>query len=91
MKVELARIGNSRGIRILKPLIEQCGFGDQVELRVTPDGLVVAPVRRTPRAAGKKHFARHSPGSRTFSRNGLPVNSTTRSGSGKCAAATRCG
>jgi len=27
MKVELIRIGNSRGIRIPKPLIEQCGLG----------------------------------------------------------------
>src|ERR1035441_7905794 len=26
MRTELVRIGNSRGIRIPKPLIEQCGF-----------------------------------------------------------------
>jgi antitoxin MazE len=56
MKVELARIGNSRGIRIPKPLIEQCGFGDQVELRVIPEGLVVAPTRRTPRSGWKESF-----------------------------------
>lgn len=55
MKVELARIGNSRGIRIPKPLIEQCGFGDQVELRVTSEGLVVAP-SRTPRSGWKEAF-----------------------------------
>jgi antitoxin MazE len=45
MKVELVRIGNSRGIRIPKPLIEQCGFGDTVELRVERDYLVIAPNR----------------------------------------------
>ena len=56
MRVELARIGNSRGIRIPKPLIEQCGFGDQVELRVTPEGLVVAPARRVPRSGWKEAF-----------------------------------
>jgi len=30
MKTQLVQIGNSRGIRIPKPLIEQCGFGDTV-------------------------------------------------------------
>ena len=46
MKVELVRIGNSRGIRIPKPIIEQCGFGDHVELRVEKEHLVIAPDRR---------------------------------------------
>jgi antitoxin MazE len=45
MRLELTRIGNSRGIRIPKPLIEQCGLGKIVELRVTRDGLVIAPHR----------------------------------------------
>ena len=31
MKTELVRIGNSRGIRIPKPIIEQCRLGDTVE------------------------------------------------------------
>ncbi|MGA2114212.1 MAG: AbrB/MazE/SpoVT family DNA-binding domain-containing protein [Bryobacteraceae bacterium] len=46
MKVELVRIGNSRGIRIPKPIIDQCGFGDRVELRVENECLVIAPDRR---------------------------------------------
>jgi len=45
MKTELVRIGNSRGIRIPKPLIEQCGFGDQVDLRVENDSLIISPPR----------------------------------------------
>jgi antitoxin MazE len=45
IQVPLTRIGNSRRIRIPKPLIEQCGLGDEVELRVTDHGLVVAPHR----------------------------------------------
>ena len=45
MKVELIRVGNSRGIRIPKPIIEQCGFEDTVELRVENDHLVIAPAR----------------------------------------------
>ncbi len=46
MRVELVRIGNSRGIRIPKPLLEQCGFGDAVDLRVENDHLVIAPERK---------------------------------------------
>ncbi len=46
MKTELIQIGNSRGVRIPKPLIEQCGLGDTVELRVHKDGLVISPERR---------------------------------------------
>lgn len=45
MRVELVRIGNSRGIRIPKPILEQCGFEESVELRVEQDRLVIAPVR----------------------------------------------
>lgn len=45
MKTDLTRIGNSRGIRIPKPLIAQCGFVNTVELRVTSEGLVIAPYR----------------------------------------------
>lgn len=46
MKVELVRIGNSRGIRIPKPFIEQCGLGETVELRVANDCLIISPERQ---------------------------------------------
>ncbi len=46
MKTDLVRIGNSRGIRIPKPLIEQCGFGETVEVRVVRNSLIVSPERR---------------------------------------------
>ena len=42
MRTELVRIGNSRGIRIPKPLIEQCGLGKTVHLRVENDCLVIS-------------------------------------------------
>jgi antitoxin MazE len=45
MKVELIRIGNSRGIRIPKPIIQQCRFEGSVELRVENDQLLIAPAR----------------------------------------------
>jgi len=45
MKTELVHIGNSRGIRIPKPFIEQCGFGDKVDLRVENECLIISPER----------------------------------------------
>jgi antitoxin MazE len=65
MKIELVRIGNSRGIRIPKPIIEQCGLGETVELRVEKDRLIIAPARG-PRKGWKEAFAaagssRHDP------------------------------
>jgi antitoxin MazE len=56
MRLELTRIGNSRGIRIPKPLIAQCGLGDVVEVRVTPEGLFIAP-HRAPRDGWRQAFA----------------------------------
>ena len=55
VKTELIRIGNSRGVRIPKPLIEQCGLGDTVELRVDNQRLIISPERRA-RAGWEKAF-----------------------------------
>ncbi len=41
MKTKIVRIGNSRGIRIPKPLLEQAGLEDEVELRVVESGLII--------------------------------------------------
>lgn len=56
MKVDLVRIGNSRGIRIPKPVIDQCGLGDTVELLVEEDRLVIVP-ERLARQGWKERFA----------------------------------
>jgi antitoxin MazE len=47
MKTDLVRIGNSRGIRIPKPIIEQCRLGDSVDLRIEDDKLVISAHRAT--------------------------------------------
>ena len=60
MKVELIKIGNSRGIRIPKPLIEQCGFGSEVNLRIENENLVISP-DRGPRAGWEKQFRSAEP------------------------------
>lgn len=45
MKAPLVRIGNSRGVRIPKTLIEECGFEGMVEMTVRSGTLVIAPTR----------------------------------------------
>jgi antitoxin MazE len=73
MKAELVRIGNSRGIRIPKPLIEQCGFGDEVDLRVENDSLIISPPR-LPREGWEAKF--RAAGSATEDENLLGSDGT---------------
>ena len=47
MKTRIVKIGNSRGIRLPKPLIEEAGLGEDVELRVVADGLMIERTQRT--------------------------------------------
>jgi antitoxin MazE len=46
---KLTRIGNSRGVRLPKALIEQAGLGDDLEL-IARDGEIIIANRRRPRA-----------------------------------------
>ncbi len=41
MKTSIVKIGNSRGIRIPKPVIDQCHFKDEVEMEVRDGDLVI--------------------------------------------------
>ncbi len=45
MKVKLVSIGNSKGVRLPRSVIKECGFGDQVEMRVADGVVVLAPAR----------------------------------------------
>lgn len=42
MKTRLVRIGNSRGVRLPKPLIEEAGLTEVVELCVRKGAIVIA-------------------------------------------------
>lgn len=46
MKARIVRIGNSQGIRIPKPLIKQTGLGEEVEIQVEDNRLVIAAAGR---------------------------------------------
>jgi len=44
MRSRVVRIGNSQGIRIPKPLLEQIGMLDDVELEVEDNRIIIRPV-----------------------------------------------
>ena len=46
MKASIVKIGNSHGVRIPKPILDQCGFKKEVELEVVNQELVVKAVYR---------------------------------------------
>ena len=43
MKTSIIQIGNSRGIRIPKPVFEQCGFKDEVNMTIDDHKLIIQP------------------------------------------------
>lgn len=47
MLTKIVPIGNSRGIRIPKAMLEHYGFGEQVELQAKAGALVLRPVKST--------------------------------------------
>lgn len=55
MKTRLIQIGNSRGVRLPATVIEACGFGDELELRVE-DGAVVLRSLHKPRHGWGESF-----------------------------------
>ena len=61
MKTRIVRIGNSQGIRIPKPLLEQTGLRGEVEVSVQDDGLMIRPTRkaRAGWADAFREMARH--------------------------------
>ncbi len=56
MKVAIVPIGNSRGVRLPKLVLEQLGFGAEAELEVE-DGKVTLTPRRAARSGWAEAFA----------------------------------
>lgn len=44
MKTKLIQIGNSRGVRLPKPLIKEAGLDLEVDIRVRKGEIVISPV-----------------------------------------------
>jgi antitoxin MazE len=78
MRLKLVPVGNSRGLRIPKPILEQCGFRDAVELRVEKDRLVITPERR-PRPGWEEAFRAAGPSAQDeLLLSALPANDFDR-------------
>jgi len=58
----IIRIGNSRGIRVPKALLEQAQLREEVELHAEPGRLVVRAVRRTRAGWAKAAASMHQQG-----------------------------
>ncbi len=46
MRAPIIKIGNSRGLRLPKPIIEQCGFENEVEIEVRNNEVIIRPVKK---------------------------------------------
>lgn len=44
MRTRLIKIGNSRGLRLAKSLLEQVGLSDEVDVEAAPGVLTIRPV-----------------------------------------------
>lgn len=55
MRAKLVRIGNSRGVRIPKALLQEVDLGEEFEIVAGRDEIVLRPLRR-PRAGWEEQF-----------------------------------
>jgi antitoxin MazE len=46
MKAQIIQIGNSQGIRIPKAVLEETKLSGEVEMEVTPEGLLIRNIKR---------------------------------------------
>jgi antitoxin MazE len=56
MKAAIVPIGNSKGIRIPRAVLEQCHFTDEVDLEVKGETLILKSINKTPRQGWDEAF-----------------------------------
>ena len=56
MKTNIVRIGNSKGVRLPKSILEQCQLKDSVELEVEGNVLIIRPIH-APRGGWSDAFS----------------------------------
>ena len=47
MRARVIKIGNSQGLRIPKPVLEQTGITDDVEIEVEKNQIIIRPVKHS--------------------------------------------
>ena len=73
MKTRIVRIGNSQGVRIPKPLLEQAGLPEEVDVAAENGRIVITPATR-PRAT----WAEAAASARTRDETQLDAPTSTR-------------
>ena len=56
MRISLVSIGNSKGVRIPKAILEQCHFKRKVDLEVDGNMIVLRPLKKKPRQGWSESF-----------------------------------
>jgi len=56
MKTRIVPIGNSKGVRIPRPLLDLCHIHSTVDLDVEGETIMIRPVKRHPRAGWEAAF-----------------------------------
>lgn len=56
MKLNVIQIGNSKGIRLPKTILNQCAIQNEVDLEIKDGNIVLYPVKNNPRKNWDKKF-----------------------------------
>lgn len=56
VKLKVVQIGNSQGIRLPKPLLEQCGIKNEVEAKAVKGVIVLRPIKKSRRKGWDEAF-----------------------------------
>lgn len=58
MLVSVISIGNSKGIRIPKPILDQLQVKDQLDLEINNSQIILKPIKNVPRDGWDESFAK---------------------------------
>ncbi|MFZ4615087.1 MAG: AbrB/MazE/SpoVT family DNA-binding domain-containing protein [Rectinemataceae bacterium] len=58
--MSLVQVGNSKGIRLPKSILDQCQIEDKLEMEVTNNEIILKPVKNKPREKWAEKFRKMS-------------------------------
>ena len=56
MVINIVKIGNSKGIRLPKTILNQCEIDEKVDLEIEGKNIVIKPINKKPRENWDEHF-----------------------------------
>ena len=56
MKTNVIAIGNSKGVRITKVILEQCHINKDVEMNIEEEKIVISAIKKVPREKWDQEF-----------------------------------